>query len=466
MNKAVLASLVMLSVLSLAAAPPAATPATAPVAAAHPALLPVEQIGKTVTGAPALAAGAKKYDAKALGAKADGTTKDTAVLQKALDDCAAGGGGEVTLPAGKYLTGSLKVGSNTTLRIDEGATLVGSPDVGDYPVMKVRWEGEWRDGHRALLCAEKAENVAIVGLGTIQGPPLALAQLRPDGRGNVRGPSIFEPIDVKNLTLKDFTVRYQRMWSIHMTYCENVLVDRVIIRTSQSNGDGIDVDSSQHVLIRNCDIEAGDDAICLKSGRGMEAVRIGKPTNDVLIYDCKLSSSFAGLGIGTEMSGGVANAFIRDTAFLRCSQNAIFIKSKTNRGGYIENITGTNLSIASACGTFIGIDLVTKGIEATEPVGGDERWPRVKNMAFSNIKLDNVPVIVAGRNVAAERPVEGLTITDVTGSARQGLQLSNMTNVKLERITATVPGALLNLTNVKGDNLEEAKVKAPATQPK
>jgi polygalacturonase len=447
------------ALLSLAAAP--TPPAIAP-APDHPALIPPNQIGKTVTGAPALPAAAKKYDAKALGAKADGISKDTAILQKILDNCAAAGGGEVILPPGKYLTGSLQIGSHTTLRLDEGATLLGSPDIEDYPVMPVRWEGEWRDGHRALLSSEKTENVALVGLGTIQGPPLALAQLRPDNRGHVRGPSIFEPIDVKNLTLKDFTVRYQRMWSIHMTYCENILVDHLTIRTSQTNGDGIDVDSSQHVVIQNCDIEAGDDAIALKSGRGMEAVRIAKPTSDVLIRDCKLSSSFAGLGIGTEMSGGVANAFIRDTAFLRCSQNAIFIKSRTNRGGFIENITGTNLSIAPACGTFIGIDLVTKGIEASEPVTGDDRWPRVKNIAFSNIKLDNVPIIVNGRNVAAERPIDGLSLTDISGSARQGLQLSNMTRVSLQRISASVPGTLLTLTNVQGDNLDEAHVKAPA----
>lgn len=457
-------SLAVLAVglFSLAAAPLPPATTMAPV---HPAAIPVEQIGKGVTGAPAAAETATKLDAKTRGAKGDGTTKDTALLQKLLDDCAGGGGGVVTLPAGNYLTGSLKIGSNTTLVLEKGATLVGSPDVADYPVMKVRWEGEWRDGHRALLSAQDAQNVAIVGEGTIQGPPMALAALRPDNRGNVRGPSIFEPIEVKNLTLKDFTVRYQRMWSIHMTYCENVHVDHVTIRTSAANGDGIDVDSSQHVVIENCDIEAGDDAICLKSGRGMEAVRIGRPTNDVLIHDCKLSSSFAGLGVGTEMSGGVTNIFVRDTAFLRCSQNAIFLKSRTNRGGYIDNITGKNLSIAAQCGTFIGIDLTTKGIEAAEPVTGDDRWPRVKNIAFSDIKLDNVPIILDARNIAPERPVEALTLSNITGTARRGLVASNMTGVKLEHITATVPGPLLTLTNVKDDNLDEAKVKTPATQP-
>ena len=92
-----LLAVLAITILSLAAAPvpPATTPATAPI---HPAAIPIDQIGKTVTGAPALAASAKKYDAKALGAKGDGTTKDTAALQKILDDCAAGGGGEVTLP--------------------------------------------------------------------------------------------------------------------------------------------------------------------------------------------------------------------------------------------------------------------------------------------------------------------------------------------------------------------------------
>jgi polygalacturonase len=227
----------------------------------------------------------------------------------------------------------------------------------------------------------------------------------------------------------------------------------IIIRTSQSNGDGIDIDSSRHVLVENCDIESGDDAICLKSGRGLEAVEIGRPAEDVLIRGCKLSSGFAGVGIGTEMSGGVRNITIQKCTFIRCQQNGIFIKSRTNRGGFIENITGEDLEFQAGCGTFLGIDLVTKGIEASRPVTGDDRFPRARNIVFRNIKVDGVPAVIVGRNIAQERPVDGLVLANISGSAQAGIALSNCINVKAEDVNVKVGGKLWTLVNVKGEGL-------------
>ena len=102
-----------------------------------------------------------------------------------MDACAAAGGGTVVVPPGTYLTGSIVLGANTTLRLESRANLLGSPDLADYPLLPaVRWEGEFRPGHRALLSAEKADYVAIEGPGAIFGPPVTLAQLR-DPRGPV-----------------------------------------------------------------------------------------------------------------------------------------------------------------------------------------------------------------------------------------------------------------------------------------
>jgi len=90
---------------------------------------------------------------RTFGAVGDGTTKDTAAFQKALDICAVAKGGVVVVPAGDYLIGSIELKSYTTLRLEKDAHLMGSPDLDDYPVMKVRWEGHWIDGHRALIFA-------------------------------------------------------------------------------------------------------------------------------------------------------------------------------------------------------------------------------------------------------------------------------------------------------------------------
>ncbi len=219
-------------------------------------------------------------------------TKDTAAIQKALDACAAAGGGTVAVPDGIYLTGSLVLGANTTLDLAGRASLLGSPDLADYPLVNVRWEGEFREGHRALLVATNAANVTITGGGSIFGPPISLSQLR-----NPRGPVLIELTGCTNAVLEDFTTQYQQLWSIHLLFCKNLTARNLTIRTVNANGDGIDVDSCDGVTIEHCDINTGDDAISLKSGRGLAAQNLARPTQNVVIRDCRLQSSiFAALG--------------------------------------------------------------------------------------------------------------------------------------------------------------------------
>ena len=123
----------------------------------------LEQVGYSQSQAP--------LNVRTFGALGDGTTKDTAAFQKALDDCAAAGGGEVLVPAGNYIIGSIALKSNTTLRLEKDANLMGSPDLDDYPIIKARWEGRWVDAHRALVSAQDAKNIAIVGPGKIAANP-------------------------------------------------------------------------------------------------------------------------------------------------------------------------------------------------------------------------------------------------------------------------------------------------------
>ena len=123
---------------------------------------------KIATSAPAVTPKrAAQVNVRELGATGDGKTKDTVALQQALDRCAALGGGEVLVPAGDYLTGPLMIRSHTTLRLSDGASLLGSPDIADYSLTQVRWEGRWIRGYRAFISADDAENVTIIGKGKI-----------------------------------------------------------------------------------------------------------------------------------------------------------------------------------------------------------------------------------------------------------------------------------------------------------
>ena len=105
------------------------------------------------------------------GAIGDGMTKDTAAIQQAIDRCWVLGGGEVLVPAGNYLTGAIALRSNTILRLDKDATILGTPDFADYPVTQVRWEGKWIQGHIGLIYALDADHIGVVGPGKIVGNP-------------------------------------------------------------------------------------------------------------------------------------------------------------------------------------------------------------------------------------------------------------------------------------------------------
>ena len=382
------------------------------------------------------------------GAKGDGITKDTAAIQKALDACGTNGGGTVLLPEGIFLTGSLVLHADTTLQLSPRASLLGSPDIADYPLENVRWEGEFRDGHRALLSASNAANVTING-GAIFGPPVTLGNLR-----NPRGPVLIELTGCTNAVLENFTTQYQRLWSIHVLFCKNLTARNLIIRTVSANGDGMDVDSCDGVTIDRCDINTGDDAISLKSGRGLAAQNSNRPTQHVVIRDCRLQSSlFAALGLGTEMSGGIRDVKIQNCV-IAGRQNAILIKSRDGRGGFMENISGENLIVLKSP-TFIGIDLMKKGIQATDPVPGDvEKWPRVQNLRFKNIRVQEVGALVEGTDVPAARPLDGFTLADISGTCSRAISIANMTNVNFSAIKVTgFTGALVKTENVHGTGL-------------
>ena len=385
------------------------------------------------------------------GAKGDGVTKDTAAIQMALDACGTNGGGTVSLPDGIFLTGSLILHANTTLQLAQRASLLGSPDIADYPLENVRWEGEFREGHRALLSASNAANVTING-GVIFGPPITLGKLRMP-----RGPVLVELSSCTNALLENFTTQYQQLWSIHVLFCKNFTARALTIRTVNANGDGIDVDSCDGVLVDRCDINTGDDAISLKSGRGLAAQNLSRPTQNVVIRNCRLQSSiYAALGFGTEMSGGIRDVKIQNCV-LAGRQNCIFIKSRDGRGGYMENISGENLVVLKSP-TFLGFDLLKKGIQATDPVPGDiDKWPRVHNISFKNVSVQDVAELVDGTNIPSVRPLDGFTLSDITGTCGRAITIANMTNVVFSNIHVRgFEGPLVMAQNDKGTGLDGA----------
>ncbi|HEY4247228.1 MAG TPA: glycosyl hydrolase family 28 protein [Lacunisphaera sp.] len=386
------------------------------------------------------------YNVRDFGVIGDGTTKDTVAFQRALDTCAVNGGGEVRVPAGRYLIGSVQLGARTVLRLEKDSVIMGSADMDDYPMVDVRWEGRCQPGHRALIYAANVDHIGIIGPGRIEGNPAVAAPQNP------RGVVVLEPINCTDVRWEDFTVIQGGNWATHPTYCSDVVIRNLTIRGKR---DGIDVDSCRGVRVEGCDIETGDDAISLKSGRGMDGARMGRPTEDVVITSCNLRCTrFASIGIGSETSGGVRNIRIEHCKFTSRT-HAIYIKTRIGRAGVTENITGKDLEVLG--GGFLRINLITGGNTNTadDPVEGLIGYPEARNLSFSDIRLVNATVLVEGAQISPNKPVDGLTLANVSGTVAKGITLAHMRNVSLENIRVNgCAEPLLRVTDVQGTGLD------------
>lgn len=414
-------------------------------------------IGKKPTAGPSV-----RLNIRDFGAKGDGTTKDTLAFQQALDRCLVLGGGEVLVPAGQYLIGTISLHSNTTLRLEEGATLQGSPDLADYPLSQVRWEGKWIKGYPGLIVAVDAQNITLTGKGKILGNTAIIGRV--DRATGMRHPALLEFVNCKHVLVEDLYTKQNDMWSTHPVYCEDITFRNL---TVHGEADGIDVDSCKRVVIDSCEFETADDCISLKSGRGMEGNTIGRPTEDVHISNCIFHDlHWACIGIGSETSAGIRNVRVEHCKCLSAKTFAIYIKSRPGRGAFIEDIVMNDLEVSGAQMGFLRLNILDSGKQDEMPVPGLDGIPTIRNFQFHNIRVTDMPVLVEAVNIHPSKPLDGFVLDNITGTCRKGISLANMKHVTLKGIAVTgYEGPLLSTVNVSGSGLQGATALTPAKTP-
>jgi polygalacturonase len=380
------------------------------------------------------------------GAVGDGKTVSTVAFQQALDSIAQRGGGEVHVPAGDYLSGSLVLRSHTTLHLEAGARLRGSSNPEDYPIVIARWEGRETNCHRALIWAEDARNIAVIGAGVIEGNS-RVGRLR-----DPRGPAVVELVECSNLRVEGVTLRSTRMWTLHPTYCQDVRIAGVTFETEGANSDGIDVDSCQRVLIDGCTFTTGDDNIAIKSGKGQEGVKVGRPSEDITITNCTFIKGYVNIAFGSELSGGIRRVHISHCTFQQ-GLAALQLKSRDGRAGYLEDITAEHLVV----GPTPLLEITTNYRYNPDPQGvpGVDGLTQFRNIRIREVKVDSKRLLsIEGTE---EKPVSGIEISRVRGKVKEASVIQHATSVELKDITLEGPSGPAYFTNnVTGTGLDKS----------
>ena len=343
----------------------------------------------------ASALGAEKvYDVRDCGAKADGKTLCTGAIQKAIDQCSKDGGGTVYLAPGTFLSGTIYIKTGVTLRLDAGCTLLGSKDLKDYPPT-VQVFRSYTDNYtdKSLIYAENAERIAIIGRGTIDGQGASF-----EGPYKVR-PYIIRFIECRNVTVENITIRNSPMWVQHYMACDDVRITGLTVRSLVNrNNDGINIDSCHRVVISDCNISSGDDAIVLKS----TSARVCR---DVTVSNCIVSSRCNGLKMGTESNGGFKNIVMTGCSIYDTRLAGVALEIVD--GGTMDRVVVSNITMDK-----IGAPIFLRLGNRARPFKKDMERPGIG--AMRNITISNI---------------------EATGANPTGCAISGLPEAKIENVT-------------------------------
>ena len=401
-------------------------------------------------------------DVRAFGARGDGKTLDTAAIQRAFTECGKAGGGTVRLPRGTYLSQPLTLSDRTTLVLEEGATLLASPEHKDF----MKTPGDWLQAKSGsdfvpLLTGKDLVDITVTGTGTIDGNGAVWWGEAEKARQKVSGytlprPNLFTLQRCKNVKVTGIKLQNSPKFHLVPSECENVLIEGVTILAPEgaANTDGIDPSNCLNVTITRCLIDVGDDNIAIKSGRKVAGREFG--CDNITVTDCVFKHGH-GMSIGSETVGGVRNVLVKNCTF-EDTDNGLRIKSRRERGGRVENITYADCRLTN-CHPAISFMCYYQGSthakfptdDKPQPV--NETTPAFRNIIIRNVVGDST--VEVGLIVGLpESLVENVLMENVTLAGKEGLTIANARNVTLKNVKITADkGSPFILHNAKVSGL-------------
>ena len=432
------------------------------------------------------------------GGVGDGITLNTNAFAKSMDALAAKGGGTLIVPKGIWFTGPIVFRSNINMHLEKGAVILFSPDFNLYPIVETIFEGLDTRRCQSPISGRNLVNVAITGQGSINGYGEAWRPLKKNkvtasqwkkmiGAGGVvknndtwypsessfKGSQISDMnvprqnlteqewleikdflrpvmvsfIECKNVYLQGVLFENSPSWNLHPLMCENVILDRLFVRNPgySQNGDGLDLESCRNSFIVNCTFDVGDDGICIKSGKDEPGRRRARPTENVIVDNCKVFQGHGGFVVGSEMSGGVRNISVKNCQFLGTDVGLRF-KSTRGRGGVVENIYISDIYMFNIETESFLFDLYYGGKSAVETLEDGDVTPTEEKLlpvteetpVFRNIFVKNLVSRNARRamlfNGLPEMKINNIQIEDINITAQYGAELSNSKDIVFKNV--------------------------------
>ncbi len=367
----------------------------------HP--LPILILLSTVLCAAAPASAAGTVDVTKAGVVGDGATLNTAALQQAIDACSAQGGGTLTFPTGRYLTGTIQLKDNVTLNLDADAVLLGSPNAADYRNVDPFTDGSGNTMGYALIVADGAKHVGVIGAGTVDGQGrLVRAGQTPF---KIR-PFLMRWLRCTDVTVKDVHLTNPGAWTLNFFQTHGATVEHVTIRTRTTglaNNDGIDLDSCENVHVKDCDIDSGDDALCVKATSPL-------PSRDITASGCILSTKCNAIKFGTESLGDFENVSVTGCQLRNVGMSGIALNSVD--GAHLQHVTIADITmdgVAVPISIRLGSRLkVFRAGDTPKPTGV------IRDVTIRNVQAKGVRLIGFLVNGVPGHPVENITFENVS----------------------------------------------------
>ncbi|WP_229483000.1 glycoside hydrolase family 28 protein [Massilia horti] len=388
------------------------------------------------------------------GAVPNDQQKTSAAIAHAIAAANAAGSGVVVVPEGEWLTGKVHLKSNVNLHLEKGATLLFSERPGDYlPAVMTTWEGLECYNYSPLVYAFECENVAITGQGTLRAKldvwriwyarpkahmdalvalyhmaakdvPVSERQMT-TGDANLR-PQFIQFNRCRNVLVEDISIIDSPFWVLHPYLCRDVVIRRVKIKAHGHNNDGVDPEMSQNVLIEECVFDQGDDAVSVKSGRDRDAWRIGVPSRNIVMRNCRIKNGHQLMAIGSELSGGVENVFVDNCHFDHAGStarssinNILYVKTNERRGGFVRNIHLSNVSATQIAGGVLSVETDVLYQWRTLVPTYERRLTPIEGLHVSNVTVGDAKFICYIK-AEAEMAVKNVSLRDIKVKTERG----------------------------------------------